>query len=80
MIDSKNDSIDLLVTGLQVYFKSKLNMTYSRIRGINGTKLSRVAFAIIIKFAGLTSDLQQTISELEYASISLPEELGRLRD
>ena len=38
--------------------RSKPNLTYSRIGGESGIRLTRIAFAIMIKFAGLTDDLQ----------------------
>ena len=60
--------------------RGKPNYTYSRIGGPNGNKLTRAAFALMIKFAGLTTDLEAILSELEYASISLPEEAGTERD
>ena len=60
--------------------RAKPNLTYSRIGGETGTKLTRTAFAVIVKFAGLALDLEQILSELEYASISLPEEAGPQRD
>lgn len=37
--------------------RSKPNMSYSRIGGQNGEKLARMAFAVLIKLAGLTEDL-----------------------
>ena len=58
---------------------SRPNLTFCRIGGENGTKLTRIAFAVMVKFSGLTSVLEQMLSEVEYASISLPEE-GTERD
>ena len=60
--------------------RGKPNFTYSRIGGQNGSKLTRAAFALMIKFAGLTNDLEGILSELEYASIALPVEEGTERD
>ena len=70
----------MLVKGLQCYMRSKPNLTYSRIGGANGEKLTRMAFAVIIKLSGLAADLQIIVAELDYASISLSEEEGPARD
>ena len=45
---------------------------YIRIGGVNGTKLSQAAFAVMIKFSGLQQDLEGVLDELEIASVSLP--------
>lgn len=55
-------------------------MAGSRIGGVNGEKLTRQAFAVMVKFAGLTETLELVITELDYASITLPEEEGAARD
>ena len=59
---------------------SRPNLTFCRIGGDNGTKLTRIAFAVMVKFTGLTTALEQMLSEVEYASISLPEKEGTERD
>ena len=48
-------------------------MAGSRISGVNGENLTRQAFAMMVKFAGLTETLELVITELDYASITLPE-------
>ena len=45
---------------------------YIRIGGVNGTKLSQAAFAVMIKFSGLQQDLEGVLDELEIAAVSLP--------
>ena len=49
--------------------KSKPSLSYSRIGGENGQKLARAAFAVIVKLAGLTNDLERIVQELEFASL-----------
>ena len=60
--------------------KSKPSLSYSRIGGENGQKLARAAFAVIVKLAGLTNDLERIVQELEFASHSLPEAGDPTRD
>ena len=72
----QTEMIDMLVLGMQAFMRSKPSMTYSRIGGPNGSKLTRIAFAVMIKMAGLATDLTQLLDELDYASMSLPEEEG----
>ena len=55
-------------------------MSYSRIGGQNGEKLARMAFAVLIKLAGLTEDLDGILQSLDYESMTLPEEDGPIRD
>jgi len=55
-------------------------MSYSRIGGQNGDKLTRLAFAVLIKLAGLTDDLDGILQSLDYESMTFPEEDGPNRD
>ena len=61
----------MLIAGMQGLAMSK-GLGYIRIGGVNGTKLSQAAFAVMIKFSGLQQDLEGVLDELEIASVSLP--------
>ena len=67
--------IEMLITGMQGLAMSK-GLGYIRIGGVNGTRLSQAAFAVMIKFSGLQQDLDGVLDELDVASVSLPPEEG----
>ena len=64
----------LLERGLLLHMRSKPALSYGRIGGENGRKLTRVAFAAYIKLSGLYADLDAVLNELEYATISFAED------
>ena len=71
----------MMIRGLQCYMRGKPNLIAgSRIGGTNGEKLTRQAFAVMVKFSGMSETLELIIQELDYASITLPEEEGPAKD
>ena len=71
----------MMIRGLQCYMRGKPNLIAgSRIGGANGEKLTRQAFAVMVKFSGMSETLELIIQELDYASITLPEEEGPAKD
>jgi hypothetical protein len=78
--NGENEHIDMLIKGLQCYVRSKPNLTYCRIGGAIAEKLTRMAFAVMVKFAGLSEDLERIVAEVEYSSVSLTLEEGPARD
>lgn len=72
--------LQLLFRGLKHYMRSKPSLNYSRIGGKNGDKLTKMAFAVLVKLAGLVTDLTGLLNELDYASFTLPEEDGPAKD
>ena len=57
-----HEFVDMLIKGLQCYMQGKPALVAgSRIGGANGEKLSRYAFAVMVKFAGLADKLQLLI-------------------
>ena len=69
---ARAETLELLFHGLQSHIQSKLSLGYSRIGGENGQKLTRAAFAVIVKLAGLTNDFERIFQDLEFASLSIP--------
>ena len=72
--------LQLLFKGLQHYMRSKPSLSYSRIGGANGDKLTKMAFAVLVKLAGLITDLTGILNELDYVSFTLPEQDGPAKD
>ena len=52
----------------------------SRIGGENGQKLTRAAFAAMVKLAGLTREVDRIVQELEVAAMSMPEAGAKMRE
>lgn len=70
----------MLMRGLQFYMRSKPSLSYGRIGGEYGQRLTRITFAVIVKLSGLTYEIDRVLDELDAASIGLPDEKGTERD
>ena len=75
---ARAQALELLFKGLQLYMRSKVSL--SRIGGENGQKLTRAAFAAMVKLAGLTMEVERVVLELEVAAKSLPEAGAPMRE
>lgn len=62
----KNESVDRVITYLQQFLERKVPMvTHARISGIDGMRLSRAAFAVMIKFSEFFDEFVSLVDEIE---------------
>ncbi|CDW73494.1 UNKNOWN [Stylonychia lemnae] len=62
----KNESVDRLITYLQQFLERKIPMVaYARLSGEDGMRLSRAAFAVMIKFSEFFDEFNQLVDEIE---------------
>ena len=66
-------NLDLFFKALKCYMCSKPELSYGRLGGERGQSLSRAAFAVIIKLAGLANEVERVLKDLQSASLVLPE-------
>lgn len=80
---SGSKHIETVIKGLQTALRQKggLVASYYQAGQGDGLRLTRAAFAVMIKFQGLTSSLQELVEDIEAAEqFSLPEEDGKEKD
>lgn len=61
-----NESVDRVITYLQQFLERKIPMVaYARLSGEDGMRLSRAAFAVMIKFSEFFDEFHNLVDELE---------------
>ena len=68
------------MAGMQCFMRSNASLSYGRIGGEIGQKLSQAAFAVMIKLSGHTDDLKGVLEEIQEAVDFIPTEEGHARD
>lgn len=60
------EDVDLFIDVLQSAFEHpSMRATYARVGAENGLQMSRVVFAVMIKYSQLTDELEQQITEVQ---------------
>lgn len=64
--EGKNEWVDILINALQHHLQTKKPFVpHAKIGQADGMRLSRAAFAVMVKFSDLTQELMSSIDEIE---------------